>query len=149
MRSAADKGLETGLTQARIISELVKAPHGQLIEYIPIGQGAAREDPDFLSHLIAWNEINGAVRDSKVALPVISLSIWGRRADTLSMGNAYMGMDLSVHIENSLAHLALLSPMDLMRAVRFARTIKTPGATGPSPGWSSATSEPGRRCGPG
>src|SRR5574341_186895 len=127
MRSAADKGLETGLTQARIISELVKAPHGQLIEYIPIGQGAAREDPDFLSHLIAWNEINGAVRDSKVALPVISLSIWGRRADTLSMGNAYMGMDLSVPIENSLAHLALLSPMDLMRAVRFARTIKTPG----------------------
>jgi Mg-chelatase subunit ChlD len=69
---------------------------------------AAREDPNFLSHLIAWNHLNGSIRDSKVALPVIQLEI--------SLPEVYEG--------NALAHLALLSPRELLRALRFSYTAK-------------------------
>lgn len=103
---------ETGLTKNQIITALTKSPHGKLSEYVPIGLGAASQEPEFFAHMIAWNEKKGQIRDSKVALPVLSLSCATFPEDFLS---------------NSLAHLALLSPRDFVRGLRFAMTIKTPG----------------------
>jgi hypothetical protein len=100
-----------GVKRTQLISELTKSPHGDLKQYLPIGQKAAKAEPEFLAHLIAWNEKNGQIRDSKVALPVVSLS-------------TDYPKDFR---ENSLAHMALLSPRDLLRAIRFAKETKTPG----------------------
>lgn len=96
--------IESGITKNQIISELAKSPHGKLEEYIPLGKAAAEQDPEFLAHLIAWNQVKGQVRDSHCALPVVSLSIRDFPAELA---------------ENSLAHLAMLGPRELLRAVRF------------------------------
>lgn len=105
---------EQGITRNSIINELAKSPHGKLNEYTATGRKAASQDPEFLAHLIAWNHLNGQIRDSKVALPIVSLSTADYPADFM---------------ENSLAHLALLDPRNLLRAVRFAKELKTPGRT--------------------
>ena len=77
-----------------------------------MGVKAARQEPEFLAHLIAWDKIKGQVRDAKVALPVVSL-----------MESAYPE-ELA---ENSLAHLALLGPRELLRAYRFALEVRPAG----------------------
>jgi hypothetical protein len=97
-----------GLTKQKIISELSRSTHGALTDYVPVAREAAKQEPEFLAHLIAWNERNGQVRDSKVALPVASL---------------IPGFE---YAENSLAHLALLDPRTLVRAMDFAKT-QAPG----------------------
>jgi len=99
---------ETGVTKNQIISELSKSPHGKLEEYIPLGTKAAQQEPEFLAHLIAWNQIKGQIRDSKIALPVISLSA-PQHEDFVS---------------NALAHVAMLDPRNLLRAIRFAKQLK-------------------------
>jgi len=104
--------METGLTKQKIISELSKSPHGKLDEYIVIGQQATRQEPEFFAHLIAWDRVKGQIRDAKVALPIVSLSL------------GTLPTDLA---ENSLAHLTLLNPRELLRAYRFALQIKVPG----------------------
>lgn len=96
------------ITRNKLISELTKSPHGKLEEYVPTGRIASLHEPEFLAHLIAWNEKKGQVRDSKVALPVLAL-----------------GSAEPEFVDNALAHLALLSPRDLLRAVRFAMSLKT------------------------
>jgi hypothetical protein len=101
---------EQGITKNQIIQELAKSPHGNLKEYVPTAQRAAQEDCEFLAHLIAWNERNGQIRDSKVALPVISLSVPTFETEL---------------VENSLAHLAKLDPRNLVRAVRFALSLRS------------------------
>jgi hypothetical protein len=98
--------MEKGLTRNQIISVLAKSPHGALEEYVPVGLAAAREEPDFLGHLVAWNHARGQIRDSKVALPVLALSNRGL---------------LPALRDNALAALGLLSPRELVRAVRFAK----------------------------
>lgn len=103
---------EAGLTKNAIIAELTKSPHGKLIEYVPVGLRAASQEPEFFAHLIAWNEKKGQIRDSKAALPIVSLSCSTFPEDFHS---------------NSLAHLAVLSPRDFVRSLRFAMEIKTPG----------------------
>lgn len=100
------KTREAGLTKNAMISELTRSPHGKLAEYLPTTRAAAAQEPEFLAHLIAWNEKVGQVRDAKVGLPVASLS-----------GTTLAG-ELA---ENSFAHVALLSPRDLVRAIKFAR----------------------------
>ena len=97
---------ESGLTKNRIIAELSKSKHGTLAEYVPIGQQAAKQDPEFLAHLIAWDHKKEQIRDAKIALPVISFSV------------AEFPEGL---VENSLAHLAKLGPRGLDRAMRFRR----------------------------
>lgn len=98
--------METGITRNAIISELSRSPHGKLQEYLPVGVRAANSEAEFFSHLIAWNQIHGQVRDSKVALPVISLTV---------------GCSFHKEFEeNALAHLALLDLRNLVRAFRFA-----------------------------
>lgn len=106
--------MERGLSRNQIITALTRSPHGELKEFVQIGKEAALREPEFLAHLIAWNRRNGQVRDSKVALPVVHLSV------------PYVGGP-DEFAENSLAHLALLDPRNLVRAMRFAREIKTPG----------------------
>ena len=103
---------EAGLTKNQIIAELTRSSHGKLQEYVPLGRLAAVEEPEFLAHLIAWNHVKGQVRDSKVALPVVSLS------------TPVFPLDFR---ENSFAHAAILDPRNFLRAYRFAMEIKIPG----------------------
>jgi hypothetical protein len=104
--------METGLTKNQIITQLVRSPHGDLKQYLPVGAAAAKQEPEFFAHLISYDRVNGQVRDSKTALPVVSLSVGSYPAD---------------FVENSLAHLASLDPRNLVKAVRFAKAVKTPG----------------------
>jgi hypothetical protein len=104
--------IETGVTPRQLISELARSPHGKLAEYVPMGQRAATEQPEFLAHLIAWNQRKGQVRDSKVALPVVSLSV--------------AAFNDPEFVSNSLGHLAMLGPRELLNAVRFALEIRLP-----------------------
>lgn len=106
---------KTGLSRNQIIQQLTRSSHGDLKSYVAPGLAAASEDGEFFAHLIAWNEKNGQIRDSKVALPVVSLA-----AKTFNSELA----------ENSLAHLALLDPRNLVRALKFAMDVKTPGHAG-------------------
>lgn len=104
---------EQGISRNQIINELSKSPHGNLAEYLPIGRVAAVQEPEFLAHLIAWNREAGQVRDSKVALPVITLSAADFREPEF--------------VDNSLAHMAMLDVRNMVRAYRFAMEIKAPG----------------------
>lgn len=101
--------METGLTKNQLIEQLARSSHGDLTAYVPIARAGAAQEPEFLAHLIAWNQRKGQIRDSRVALPVASLvpgfPLW----------------------ENSLAHLALLDPRNLVRALDLARAAKTDG----------------------
>jgi hypothetical protein len=103
---------ETGLTKNAILSQLSKSPHGNLKDYVDVGLMAALQEPEFLAHLIAWDRINGQVRDAKVALPVVSL-----------MAPKYPEELAS----NSFAHLGLLGPRELLRAYRFALEVRPAG----------------------
>lgn len=100
---------ETELSKRTVISELTKSPHGDLEQYVPIGARACFEDPGFFSHLIAWNARKGSIRDSRVALPVIALSV----------DAVWKDHELR---DNAMAHLAQLAPRDLVRAVAFSRS---------------------------
>jgi len=99
----------TALTKQKIVAELSRSPHGKLTEYLDVGTQAARLEPEFFAHLIAWDALKGQVRDAKVALPIISLT---------SMPN-----DL---VENSFAHLAKLNPREFLRAYRFGLELRIP-----------------------
>lgn len=101
--------IETGLTKNAVISELTRSPHGDLAQYLPVGLKAAAEDPNFFAHLVAWNQVKGAIRDAKVALPVIALTA--------------TGTDIELR-DNALAHIVSLDPRNLVRAVRFAKGQK-------------------------
>src|SRR6185437_9415708 len=104
--------METGLTKNRIISELTRSTHGELKEYVPLGREAAKKEPEFLAHLIAWDRSKGQIRDAKVALPIVSLS----------------ANDFPVELaENSWAHLTILNPRELLKALHFAMDVKLPG----------------------
>lgn len=105
---------EVGLTKNQMLSELTRSPHGKLAEYVPLGLKASAQDPEFYAHLIAWNRLKGQIRDSKVALPVIALK-------TAELPEEF--------VENALAHLAVLGPRELERALRFALEIRIPGQT--------------------
>lgn len=99
---------EQGLTRNAVIAVLTKSPHGDLAEYAPIGLQAAKEDPLFFAKLIAWNHRKGAIRDAKVALPILALTSMPTVVDD----------ELR---ENALAHVLSLDPRNLVRAVRFAK----------------------------
>jgi hypothetical protein len=102
---------ESGLTRNKILSELSRSPHGNLKEYVPIGQLATLQEPEFVAHLIAWDHKKGQVRDAKVALPIVTLSV------------PQFPPELAA---NSLAHLAQLSPRELAKGVRFALELRCP-----------------------
>lgn len=103
---------EKGITKNRIIAELTKSPHGDLKEYLPVGQVAAKTEPEFFSHLIAWDRVKGQIRDSKVALPLIALMAPGLHPE---------------FVENALAHFVAQGPRELLRAYRFALQLRPVG----------------------
>lgn len=102
--------VEQALDKKALIAELVRSAHGSLQEYVPVASRAARDEPDFYAHLIAWNERNGQVRDARVALPAIA---W-----------AY-GLDGPEYDENAIAHLAAHNPRMFLQGLDFARTLVT------------------------
>jgi hypothetical protein len=110
----ASVGGESGLTRNVIFSSLAKSPHGELMEYVEVGQAAARREPEFFAHLISWNAAKGAIRDAKVALPMIALT----QAQFTKEGEFK---------ENALAHFVKLGPRELEKALRFAFALKVPG----------------------
>lgn len=94
-----------------MISLLLRSPQKDLDAYKPVTSRALQEDPDFFSHLIAWNSKKGSIRDSQVALPVLALT-------NLKLDAEY--------VENAYAHLSRLSPRELVRACKFFRNQKLP-----------------------
>lgn len=99
--------MEQGLTKNQIITELTRSPHGKLEEYLLVGRVASAQEPEFLAHLVAWNQLKGQIRDSKVALPVLSLA----------------GSKVEEWDSNALASLVLTGPRGLRRAFSFARVV--------------------------
>lgn len=101
-----------------VIAQLVRSPHGKLIDYAPVARTVARQDPEFYGHLVAWNHQKGSIRDAKVALPVLMLAapynIQLSPEDHLAL------------VENALAHLADLKPKQFLQATEFAREVKAP-----------------------
>lgn len=93
-----------GLSKQQIIAQLARSQHGELAAYLPIVKQAAQDEAEFLAHLIAWNDRAGQIRDTKIALPVGSLAV-----------------ATFPFVENSLAHIALLDPRNLVRALGFCR----------------------------
>lgn len=104
---------EQGLSRLQIINELTRSPHGDLDAYQPVAGEAARVEPEFLAHLIAWNHLRGQVRDSKVALPAITLA--SREFPRELAGN-------------SLAHIVMLDARNLLRACQFVRKLHAPAS---------------------
>lgn len=97
----------------QFISTLTKIGHGDLNAYVHQGLLAAEAEPEFFAHFIAWNEIKGKVRDSKVAYPVIALRSVSKSERDLA--------------ENAVAHLMKLSPRDLVRAYEFSKKMTAEG----------------------
>lgn len=106
---------KTKITRQQMISQLIRSEHGKLEAYESMGLLAAKEDPEFLAHMIAWNQTKGVVRDSKVALPVIQLSVGPGVPEEF--------------VENALGHLALQSPRELLKGVRYSRACRPAGYT--------------------
>lgn len=109
MKTAAERGI----SQNSLIAELTKSPHGKLEEYLSLGTRAAVEQPEFMAHLIAWNQRNGQIRDSKKALPIIALTAPKLHEEFR---------------ENSLAHFATLNPRELLGAYQFALQVRPQGS---------------------
>lgn len=102
----------TPVTRNQLIAELTKSPHGKLQDYVPLATLALQHEPEFFAHLLVWNDAKGQIRDSKTALPTISLT-------SKSFDREYT--------ENSMALLAKLSPRDLLKAYRFLRELNSGG----------------------
>lgn len=103
------KTAETAIRKQTVIAELTKSPHGDLNAYRETGMIVAKDDPEFLAHLIAWNHNKGQVRDSKIALPLIA------------MRHTYRLPGAKEYFENAQAHLALADPRTLVRGLDWAR----------------------------
>jgi len=99
----------TPFERKEILNELVKSKHGDLQDYVPTGLKAAKYDPEFLAHLIAWNLAKGEIRDTKVALPIIHLR--------------NLNSDDKELAENAIASLMTLDPRNLVRAYHFNKDL--------------------------
>jgi hypothetical protein len=103
--------METGLNRNQIVNELNRSAHGKLNEYSKVIGAACAQDPEFVAHLIAFDFVNGQIKDSKIALPVVSLA------------HREFPEEL---VENSLAHLAMAPPREILRALRFSIETSSP-----------------------
>jgi len=104
---------EQELTTQQLIGNLIKVGHKTLDLYASDGLKVLSENPDLFAHLVAWNQENGEIRDSKVALPI--LAIRGEKGED------------GQYQENALAHLLLLDPRNLVRAVFYHRDLNGKG----------------------
>lgn len=107
--------MEKQLSKTDVISTLTKSPHGKLEEYLPVGLETGRQQPEFLAHLVAWNQRKGQIRDAKVALPLISLA-------------TTKDPDFQ---DNALAHLAAQGPREFLRGIEFSYT-QVPAGSAPA-----------------
>jgi hypothetical protein len=112
-KTAPTASESTALTVNLLVAELAKSTHGDLKSYIPVIQRAAKEMPEVLAHLMSYDKLNGQVRDARVALPAISLSV--------------PSFDDAEYLDNSLAHMATLSLRDFVRAIKFTKEIQCVG----------------------
>lgn len=94
------------LSRPNVINSLLNIGHGDLSIYKSTGIDMINLDPNFFAHLISYNNKVGKVRDSKAALPVIGL----RSGD-------------DEYFENAAAHLCLLDPRNLVKAIRFHKSM--------------------------
>lgn len=101
--------MEQELTTQQLIGNLVKVGHKQLMPYVQDGIKVLEKDPDLFAHLIAWNQIHGEIRDSKVAYPIISL-------------RGEPGDEKMFH-DNAVAHLMLLDPRNLVKSLDFNKEV--------------------------
>lgn len=106
------------LSRQQVIGQVLKIGHKDLSQYVNIGIQSTHEDPEFFAHLVAWNFMKGEIRDSKVALPVIGLR--GKFDQELT--------------ENHVAHLCLLDPRNLLRAIRFNFSLSETWGMAPGSG---------------
>lgn len=119
---------EQALDKKTIIAELTKSAHGDLSTYLATGLRAAKEDPDFFGHLIAWNHLHGSVKDSQIALPIIALAALRAEGELSGPG---VVCEEHIYAANALAHLADLPPQMLKR-VFLETTRKEKPAAGTS-----------------
>jgi len=103
--------METGITATQIVNEMNRIAHGKYEEYVPVIKQACAEKPELVAHAIGYNTLKGQVRDSQIALPVITLTVPSFPEELL---------------ENSLAHLARMSPFMLLKACKFAKSMRPP-----------------------
>lgn len=94
-----------------VMNTLIKSSHGNLDSYRATALEAVEQDSEFLAHIIAWNHVNGQVRDSKIALPMLAL----RNAQDAE------------YAENALAALMYLDPRSLVKAYQFHKELVTKG----------------------
>jgi hypothetical protein len=106
---------EANRDRQKLLSSLVKITHRDLTKYVDEVLPAAKSDALLYNHLIAWNEKNGRIKESKIALPVIAL-----RTDAM--------LD-SKYVENVIAHIGSLSPRELLKAYRFSTELSKDGLT--------------------
>lgn len=105
--------MESQAKQNALLSSLLKIEHGDLGKFIAPALPVAESEPGLYAHVIAWNEKNGRVRDSKMAFPVIALRTNAMKDDELA--------------ENAVAHLMLQGPRELVKAYRFSKTMTAAG----------------------
>ena len=98
---------KTVVTRNQIVNQLMRVGHGKFDIYTDVGLKAVKSEPELFAHLIAWNNKFGQVRDTKVAFPVIAL-----RGES----------DMELY-ENACAHLCTLDPRNLLRAIKFHKTL--------------------------
>lgn len=103
--------MEHTKTRASLLNSLNLSLHGDFAKYTPIVSDFCRTDAEFVAHLIAWDFTNGQIKDTKTALPVITL------------GSRDFPDEL---VDNSLAHLALQPPRELLKALKFSIASSTP-----------------------
>jgi len=96
---------ETSRDRSALLGTLLKVKHRKLEGYVDDVLIGAIADPELFAHIIAWNDANGKVRDTKVAFPVLALRT--------------SAMDDRELTENAFAHLAKLGPRELVRAYQF------------------------------
>jgi hypothetical protein len=96
-----------------LLSSLMKIPHGNLAIFVNNALPAARTDPEMFAHLIAWNNKEGKVRDSKVAFPVIGIRGLDKKNGEFA--------------ENAVAHIVNLDPRDCLRAYTFSKELTKTG----------------------
>ena len=101
----------TEVTKNQIVNELIRIGHGDYSIYLDTGLKAIKTEPELFAHLIAWNWKKGQVRDSKAAFPVIALR----------------GEEDAELYENAVAHLMLLDPRNLVKAVQFHKSMSHSG----------------------
>jgi hypothetical protein len=96
---------KTEVSRNQIVNELLHIGHGDLSIYNDVGLKAVQVEPELFAHLIAWNHKKGEVRDSKAALPAIAL----RGAPDKEL------------YESAVAHLCLLDPRTLLKALVYSK----------------------------